>query len=597
MKTLLLLGLAATFGQVQSYPTAILGQPQNYAPYPPALSQYQPVAAPSVVSSVAVLGSPTVHNSPAVSVFQANTDNGGASCAGSETHYCFVKRFLRGYPTLVDWFPHCLGPKDEKKDANGDKKNGDNGDKKDGNGDKKNGNGAGNGSANGNGDKKNGSGAGNGNGDKKNGEEDKPEYRRALPAPFKSPPYPSGEYQGFPLVAVPPSDTVYPLMGALYGCPCGDDLKDSRVKLYGWFNASGNWSTAKDSNTPSSYWIKPNSMVLDQAVLRLEREVDSVQQDHLDWGFKITGDYGTDYRFFTAGGWFSDQLLVHNQLYGWDMTECFANLYVPGVAQGMIVTFGRWVATPDIETQFAPDNYMATHSIQFTVDVYTETGIMATVMLDPQWTVQAALHAGADMAPWYQGAQPTGMFGVRWVSEDNNDSFYTVLNAINDARFQYFDLRGVPAGHHNYNIFQSTWQHRFTEKILTKTEGYIMWERDAAVGGTPSIGPFQFNSGGGLGPTVPGTSLTYGFLNYTLFALSDKDFLTFRNEWMKDENGTRYGFPGNYTSNSIGLTHEFSQNFLVRPEVGYYRNWNVPAFDNGLKHDMWLYGFDVILRF
>src|SRR5258708_373602 len=200
----------------------------------------------------------------------------------------------------------------------------------------------------------------------------------------------------------------------------------------------------------------------------------------------------------------------------------------------MIVTLGRWIATPDIETQFAPDNFMGTHSIQFTVDVYTQTGVMATVMLNQQWMVQACINAGADMAPWYKGAEPSGMFGVRWVSKDNNDSFYTVLNEINDAQFQYFDLNGVPAGHHNYNIFQSTWQHRFTKEILTKTEGYIMWERNAAVGGTPSIGPVQFNSGGGLGPTIPGTSLTYGFLNYTMFQVSDKDFFTVRNEWMKD---------------------------------------------------------------
>ena len=94
-------------------------------------------------------------------------------------------------------------------------------------------------------------------------------------------------------------------------------------------------------------------------------------------------------------------------------------MYLPGIAKGMIITAGRWIATPDIETQFAPDNYMGTHSLLFTIDVYTETGVMATVMLNDQWTVQAAIHAGADMAPWYQGAVPTGMFGVRWVSCDN----------------------------------------------------------------------------------------------------------------------------------------------------------------------------------
>jgi hypothetical protein len=435
-----------------------------------------------------------------------------------------------------------------------------------------------------------------GSGASGNGDDTPPPYRRALPAPIVSP-FPSAEWQGFPLIGVPPGTTVYPLMDAIYGGPNGQAWKDSRVKVYGWANASGNWSTAKQSNTPTSYWVKPNSMVLDQAVLRFERETDSAQTDHWDWGFRVTGDYGIDYRYFTAGGWFSRQLLVNNNLYGWDPTEVWGEIYIPGVAQGMKLTVGRWIATPDIETQFAPDNYTATHSLLFTVDVYTETGVMATVMLDRQWTVQAAIHAGADMAPWYVGAVPTGMFGVRWVSEDNTDSVYTVLNAINNAQYQYFLQDGQPAGHHNYNIFQSTWQHKVNDWVLTKTEAYIMWEKNAAVGGTPSLGPVQFGSGGGLGPTVPGTSLTYGVLNYTMFKLSKSAFFTVRNEWMKDEHGTRYGFPGNYTSNSIGLTYNFNKVLQVRPEIGYYRNWNNPAFDNGARTDLWLYGFDVTYRF
>lgn len=421
-------------------------------------------------------------------------------------------------------------------------------------------------------------------------------FRRALPAPFSSP-FPSTEWQGFPLVGLPPGDAAYPLMKAIYGGSYGDVIKESRIKTYGWINASGNFSTSKDSNTPSAYWVKPNSFVLNQGLIRFERELVTAQTDHVDWGFRSTHFYGIDYRYTTAGGFFSDQLFVHNRLYGYDPTEQYFQFYVPQVAEGMIITLGRWIATPDIETQFAPDNYMATHSLQFAIDVYTQTGMMATVMLNKQWTIQAALHAGADMAPWYEGAVPTGMFGVRWVSQDNRDSIYTVLNTINSADFQYFSLRGVPAGHHNYNIFQSTWQHKFNDEVLTKTEGYIMWERNAAVGGTPSIGPFQFNTGGGLGATVPGISLTYGFLNYTLFKLSDSTFMTLRNEWMKDENGTRYGFPGNYTSNSIGFTYNFNSVLQLRPEIGFYRNWNTGAFDNGARQNMLMGGFDITMRF
>ena len=66
--------------------------------------------------------------------------------------------------------------------------------------------------------------------------------------------------------------------------------------------------------------------------------------------------------YMTAGGWTSSQLFKHNYLYGYDFTEQYVDIYTPSVAEGMIVRIGRWIACPDIETQFAPDNYMGSHS-------------------------------------------------------------------------------------------------------------------------------------------------------------------------------------------------------------------------------------------
>jgi hypothetical protein len=419
-----------------------------------------------------------------------------------------------------------------------------------------------------------------------------------MPAPFDSPPLPGSEYQGYPLIGVPPDTTRWPLMKAMQGTFLGDALDTARIRTYGWVTVEGNWSNCRNSNTPDSYWIRPNTMDVDQALLRFERNLDSVQTDHMDWGFRLTQDYGIDYRFFTAGGWFSDQLLKHNFLYGYDMTEVYADLYVPWVGQGMILRVGRWIACPDIETQFSPDNYLGSHSILFTYDTYTQTGVMATFMLNKQWMVQGAIQAGTDMAPWYRGATPTGFLGARWVSADNNDSVYTCLNNINTAKFRHFEFNGQPFGHDNFNYIVSTWQHRFSEWVHTKTEGYFMWQRDAELGGTPSLGtPQSFGGGGGDGKLLPGWSYAYGVLNYTMFAISKMDFITVRNEWWHDERGMRSGFPGNYTSHTIGLTHNFNSVFQIRPEIGYYRNWNNPAFDLGTHKGLVLYGFDMTLRF
>ena len=59
----------------------------------------------------------------------------------------------------------------------------------------------------------------------------------------------------------------------------------------------------------------------------------------------------------------------------------------------------------------------------------------------------------------------------------------------------------------------------------------------------------------------------------------------------------RTGYPGVYTSHSIGLTHNFSSVLQIRPEVGYYRNWTEPAFDLGTKPSLIMTGFDVTYHF
>jgi len=422
--------------------------------------------------------------------------------------------------------------------------------------------------------------------------------RRAMPAPLDSPSFPSSEYQGYPLIGVPYGGKDWPLQKALEGTFLGDFLKRNRLYAYGWVTAGGNWSSSKNSNLPDSYWFAPNVPVLDQAVFRIERPVDSVQTEKIDIGFRSTFVYGSDYRFFTAGGWLSNQLLHHNQFYGFDPTEQYVDVYIPFIAQGTEVRVGRWIATPDIETQFAPDNYMGSHSLLFTYDTYTQTGIMVSHQINKQWMFQWGVHAGTDMAPWYQGAVPTGFLGVRWVAPSNNDSIYLVLNSINTAEFSHFTDRGQPAGHDNYNYLVGTWTHRFSPRFVTQTESYFMWQRDAVVGGTPILAPVShFGTGGGIGKDLPGVSYVYGVLNYTNYGFSKRDYLTLRNEWWRDERGMRSGFASTYTSNSLGWTHEFSDVFMIRPEVGYFHSYDAKAFDVGRKNYLWQGGLDVTWRF
>jgi Putative beta-barrel porin-2, OmpL-like. bbp2 len=430
---------------------------------------------------------------------------------------------------------------------------------------------------------------------------DEPEpARRAPPSPWPAPPFPTNEYQGYPLIGVPGGTSTDPCMQAIYDAntPLSECIKESRIKFSGWVTVEGNTSNARNSNVPTSYWIVPNRPEVDQLCFRLERYADTVQTDHIDWGFRSVVLYGIDYRYTTAGGWGSDQLLKHNELYGWDPTEQYFNIYIPYFLGGTDIRVGRWIACPDIESQYAPDNYLGSHSILFTYDTYTQTGVMVTQKISDRFELQAAIHAGTDMAPWYPGSLLTGAVGARWVSKDNNDAFYTWLNAINSAEFRHFEEYGQPLGHDNFNYFVTTWEHRFSQEIHTKTEAYYMWQYNAEVGGTPSAGPIApFGGGGGDGVLLPGLSQAYGVLNYTMFGLTKRDYITVRNEVYRDERGMRTGTAGTYTSHTIGLSHQFNDYLMLRPEVGYYRNWDNPAFDNQTTKGLLMAGFDLTMRF
>ena len=82
-----------------------------------------------------------------------------------------------------------------------------------------------------------------------------------------------------------------------------------------------------------------------------------------------------------------------------------------------------------------------------------------------------------------------------------------------------------------------------------------------------------------------------------MFAISKNDFITVRNEFWKDASGFRARVPGLYTDNTIGITHNFNKVMQMRPEIGYYRNWNNPAVDSFNARGLWLVGMDFTLRF
>ena len=411
--------------------------------------------------------------------------------------------------------------------------------------------------------------------------------RRAKPAPFDAI-FPSTEYPG-PTIGVPDTDPIYPLNALLWNdLPT---LKEKNIRLYGWVNPSYNRSSSSNSNIPMSYTIVPNHVELQELVLRAERVPDTLQTSHTDWGFRVTNLYGMDYRYTTAQGIFSNQLLANNALYGYDPIEAYGQLYFPSVAEGMLVTIGRYISPPDIESQLSPANYLVTHSLMFTYDAATQTGINATIKFNDQWTVLLGLHAGDDMAPWTSASHvPTVEALLRWVSDDNNDSLWGGIDSINNGAFK--------GNHDNLQQFNLTWTHRFTERVFISTELYYLYQFDASQGGTCNVGPVEnYGDGGGCGPLIPGFSSAFGAVNFLEFKVFEKNFMSFRTDYLDDAKGQRTGFDTSYLSFTLGLTHVFSSNIELRPEVRYETAFDATPYNNGKKKDQTSFVVDTIIRF
>ena len=410
---------------------------------------------------------------------------------------------------------------------------------------------------------------------------------RAMPPALQSPPFPSGDYTGSPIIGEPDGTPDYPLQKLLFG----NRLDKSHLKLYGWINPSINYSTTKLSNVPISYNIIPNRPVLDQLVLRFERPLNTAQTDHFDFGFRITGLYGVDYRFTTAKGWFSNQLIRSNNLYGFDPVEAYGLLYFPHFGEGFVIKFGRYISPPDIEAQLAPDNYMYSHSIMFTYDPFTFTGIQSTLRLSKYWQVELGLTAGNDMAPWSNSASPTGEAVVRYVSPSNDDSFLGGIDMIGKAEFNH--------NHDDLSMVSGTWGHRFNKTFHMMTEAYYEWQYNAELGGSAIFGPVRYGTGGGAGPIIPGRSDAVGAVNYFQILCSSSSFFSIRNDFLWDQQGQRTGFKTTYSSHTIGFNHYFNALIVIRPEIRYGRDYanGVNAYDAGKKNSQFTAATDIIVRF
>jgi hypothetical protein len=405
--------------------------------------------------------------------------------------------------------------------------------------------------------------------------------RRGLPSPLDSPPFPNSDwsYGGSPVIGEPDSNS-YPLMTAINGARSG-------TKLYGWVEPTLDFSTSTNSNAPEANDVYSNRFELNQLVLYAERLPDSVQRDHVDWGYHLTALYGTDYRFTTAKGYGSDQLLDDHHQYGFDPTLEYFDLYIPQVAQGMNVRLGRFISVPGIEAQLAPNNYIFSHSLLYAIDPFTDTGLIATVKASDQWLMQLGITAGHDVAPWAADAKPSATACLSYTTKSVNDNLYVCANGINDAKYAY----------NNLQQYDATWYHKFSKTVHMATESWYMYERDVpAIGGTikPELGA---NAAYCLPEEQRCTAPEYAVVNFLQKELSGHDFLSFRSDFLDDKKGQRTGYATKFSENTIMWCHWWGSTVQLRPELRFERAWDRKAYDIGRRQNQLTAASDLIFHF
>jgi hypothetical protein len=421
--------------------------------------------------------------------------------------------------------------------------------------------------------------------------------RRGYPGPLFSPPYPASDWPigGTPTIGVPDGQT-YPLMQAI-------NENKSIAKIYGWIEIGANGSTNNKtnagkgiaSNAPSAYDVYANNIQLDQGALYFERYPDTAQKTHFDWGYRITLLYGTDYRFTTAKGMLSQQLLLKNSQYGFDPVMLYYDFYFPKVAQGMNIRVGRYVSLPDIEAQLAPNNYSYSHSILYTYDCYTQTGAVVTTKVSDHLTIQAGISPGCDVMPWTTDAKVTGTLCATYTWSRGGDAVNSCANSLNDSKYAY----------NNLAAYYETWYHRISATWHTDTEGWYQYMKDVpnmywynAVD-QPNTSTGQYlPSAKTPWPEVTfqrpgGVNLNFGAVckdprlaaakqparcyapEWAITNYVEHNFwnntasLNIRNEFVDDIRGQRTGTPAKYEEHMVGFDFWVGSTITFRPELSY----------------------------
>lgn len=381
-----------------------------------------------------------------------------------------------------------------------------------------------------------------------------------------------------------------PLMSAFDKVGLAEPLKKAGINIFGYAESGWFYDATAPQKGRGPTFIGYNNfksdVVLNKVSLNVERTVDPTKKQ-FDVGGRMEGIFGADAAFIHSNGMWDTQT-GHNQ---WDLLQAYADMALPYLPAR--IRFGKWIELAGFE-QFSANIYGAfgdparalyTYSYQFLyAEPGTQTGLLATYVLNPQWTVDLGTTLG-----WNQSLRDANhsldLLGrVTFIPTDKTTIIFVMTEG---PEFPIGVGHNLPEGDssHWWTALDLVVTHKVTDKLsLGLGVDYVQ---------TPDI------------PGLPeGTKQWGGVAGYASYAIDPHFTLNTRLEWYKDAaDGFSNGAPvsANYFEITTGLAikpfpkDKNLSGLLFRPEIRYDHS-DRSVFSTG-KRDQLTFSMDGLITF
>ncbi len=378
-------------------------------------------------------------------------------------------------------------------------------------------------------------------------------------------------------------------MKALQGTWYGDLLDSNRMSVWGWTEMSFTPSTAAISNQPVVWNDRANEYLLQQHWVRFERSVVTSGTTDATFGFRIDFLAGSDYRYTLPRGLWNSQELNSNgtqNLYGVDLISHYVEGYFPTVMNGLDIKLGRFFTPFGAESLEAISTPFLSRSYAFNWSPpFTHLGGIATLTINPRWTVQGALVDGNDV--WFDPSAEARFVGTAKWTQPGGRNTVTFGTSIGRGKLNSGDpfapatvsLMTEPAGRNNINVFDIVWT-----SVLTSRLNYTF----------ETIYGYQTNVPGITNAAGGGTAHWGSIVQYLFYTVTPRLTAQTRLEFFDDFSASRTGFEGLYTAVTGGLVYKLRPDVIFRPELRFDHNNESKPFEG--KSSIFTAGCGLILR-